>query len=353
MKKLSILTVPLLFGGCAEAPVQRVVPAVEYTRAVHSGNQQDFSIFDIAFKERGQGSHQNDPAQPVPVAAPDARAQLMPAGMETKTLQQLQGDPRYLQQGFQLKNTIKLPETESSLQLASEASAQRFPAPGAPLPPGVAGIPPSPPPGSSSPYHLGQMTSNPSLWPDESQQNSLFRDLRAFQPMDVVTIVINESVEGQKKTQTDSQSRFSLLAAVENLFNFLGAGTGAEAAKWVATNPGIDPENLINATTNSVYQGLGQTKRLGSLRGKMSAIVLEVLPNGLLRIEGTKIISVDNEEEVMVVSGLARLKDVDSGNQIDSSRIANMRIDFYGRGVAGDVTDVGWGTRLVRKLWPF
>ena len=126
-----------------------------------------------------------------------------------------------------------------------------------------------------------------------------------------------------------------------------------DPSRWVSNNDGLDPENLINAQTNSVYQGQGQTKRLGSLRGKLSAVVLEVLPNGLLRVEGTKIVSVDNEEEVMVVSGLARLRDIDPQNQIDSSRIANMRIDFYGKGVAGDITNLGWGTRLVRQIWPF
>jgi len=210
-----------------------------------------------------------------------------------------------------------------------------------------------PPPGSSSPYYLGQMTANASLWPDESQQSSLFRDLRAFQPMDVVTIVISESVEGQKRTQTDSQSRFSILAAITNLFGFLSPQSATPAGTWNQNNPGLDPENLINAQTNSVYQGTGQTRRLGSLKGKLSAMVLEVLPNGLLRLEGTKIISVDNEEEVMVVSGLARLRDIDPLNQLDSSRIANMRIDFYGKGVVGDTTTLGWGTRLVRSLWPF
>src|SRR5262249_3697406 len=114
-----------------------------------------------------------------------------------------------------------------------------------------------------------------------------------------------------------------------------------------------DPANLINAETHQKYEGDGETKREGTLKARISAVILEVLPNGLIRLEGTKIVSVDHEEEIMVISGLARPRDIDAGNQIDSSRIANMRIDFYGRGVVAEHTFPGWGARLLRYVWPF
>jgi len=328
--------------GCLAEKGVRVVPALEYSQAVKEGHQKDFSFFEVQkkrqeeFEQAELAAAEGRAALAAPAAAPQSGA------TRVKALEPTQEEQKLKKQGFNLQSSIKVPETEATRAMEAEfaaAAAVR------------AGL--QPPPGSSSPYYMGQLSANPSLWPDESQGTSLFRDLRAFQPMDVVTIVINEAVEGQKRTQTDSQSRFTLLAAISNLFGFLGGGEGAETAKWVSNNAGLDPENLINAQTNSVYQGIGQTRRLGSLRGKMSAVVLEVLPNGLLRVEGTKIISVDNEEEVMVVSGLARLRDIDSLNQLDSSRIANMRIDFYGKGVAGDVTELGWATRLIRKVWPF
>jgi len=336
----------LAASGCFPDKGVRVVPAVEYTHAVKDGVAKDYSFFEIAQKRQEEHERAElEAKQQERSQEREARgalhdgAQAAPAGATSlKTLEQ--SDNRYTEKGLSLKKSITLPETESSRLLQNEFAALK-----ATLP--------APPVGSSSPYYMGQMTANPSLWPDESQQNSLFRDLRAFQPMDVVTIVINESVEGQKKTQTDSQSRFTLLVALENLFSFLGPGTGENTPTWNANNPGLDEENIINAQTNSIYQGTGQTRRQGSLRGKLSAMVLEVLPNGLLRLEGTKIVAVDHEEEVMVVSGLARLRDIDSLNQIDSARIANMRIDFYGKGVVGDVTQLGWGTRLVRQLWPF
>jgi flagellar L-ring protein precursor FlgH len=82
-------------------------------------------------------------------------------------------------------------------------------------------------------------------------------------------------------------------------------------------------------------------------------MVAEVLPSGVLRIEGQKIISVNNEEQVMVISGLVRPRDINSENQIDSSRLANMRIDYYGSGIVGEAQRGAWLSRLMRTLWPF
>lgn len=334
--RVALISSGILFPGCFGEKVPRVVPAVEYTQSVKEGSSEQFSFFEVQ-KKRQQEFTEALEAQ----ERSDARAALaVPNVTPVKALEP--ASDRFGNRGYTLHKSIPVPESDLSEQIRKEQEAFLRAN-------GSAGVPPA----SSAPYFNGQLGGNPSLWPDESQGSSLFRDLRAFQPMDVVTITINEAVEGQKRTQTDSQSRFTLLAAITGLFDLLGAGIGDAAGKWNQNNPALDGENLVNAQTNSVYQGIGQTRRLGFLRGKMSAVVLEVLPNGLLRLEGTKIISVDNEEEVMVVSGLARLRDIDSQNQIDSARIANMRIDFYGKGVAGDVTELGWGTRLLRKVWPF
>ena len=85
----------------------------------------------------------------------------------------------------------------------------------------------------------------------------------------------------------------------------------------------------------------------------MSAVVAEVLPSGLLRIEGEKIISMNNEEQVMVVSGLVRPRDITSDNEVLSSKVAQMRIDYYGKGTVGEAQYGGWGARLLRLIWPF
>jgi flagellar L-ring protein precursor FlgH len=102
----------------------------------------------------------------------------------------------------------------------------------------------------------------------------------------------------------------------------------------------------------SEFTGDGETERKGNLTGKISAMVVEVLPSGILRIEGEKIVSLNSEEEIMVISGLVRPEDVNSKNEVDSSKVANVRIDYYGNGTIGDAQRGGWLGRVLRRWWP-
>jgi flagellar L-ring protein precursor FlgH len=82
-------------------------------------------------------------------------------------------------------------------------------------------------------------------------------------------------------------------------------------------------------------------------------VVAEVLPSGLLRIEGEKIIAVNNEEQIMVISGLVRQRDISSDNEVNASKIAQIRIDYYGNGTVGEAQYGGWLARALRIVWPF
>ncbi len=259
-----------------------------------------------------------------------------------------QGDPKLIREGFSLKKSLNAPRkhlvNDNSYNdggVASEHTTTQSWQP--PRPPSTAS---NIPPGSRAPYYNGQMTSNPSLWPDEGQGASLFKDFRAFQAMDILTVLINESSSGKKSADTDTKSEFSILAGITEFF-------GLETRKWAANNTSLDPTALINASTDTEFKGEGETERTGTLIAKMSALIVEVLPNGLLRIEGNKIVSLNNEEEIMVISGLVRQRDITSRNEVDSGRIANMRVDFYGRGVVAEQQQPGWGARIIDFIWPF
>lgn len=246
------------------------------------------------------------------------------------------GDPRFEEKGFELKRSMNAASPNYNLPPDYQASRPQ--------------VPPAPErrvqPGSSAPYYRGQMTQNPSLWPDEGQRASLFRDFRAVQAMDLLTIVINEQNEGLKRANTIIRGEFDLLAGITEFF-------GLETSKWAANNVSLDPTALIQAQTDTEFRGEGDTNRRGILTGRISAVVLEVLPNGVLRIEGTKIVTINNEEEIMVITGLVRPFDVTSQNEVQSGQIANMRVDFYGKGVVSDQQTPGWGARLFEFIWPF
>jgi flagellar L-ring protein precursor FlgH len=163
--------------------------------------------------------------------------------------------------------------------------------------------------------------------------------------MDLLTIVINEISIGRHFGLTEVKGKSEYQAAIENFF-----GLEEQTQNW--TNP-PDLSSLIKAQTRNDFKGEGQTNRQAQLTARMSAVVAEVLPSGLLRIEGEKIISVNNEEQVMVITGLVRPRDITSDNEVQSTKIAQIRVDYYGKGTVGEAQYGGWFARLLRIIWPF
>lgn len=195
------------------------------------------------------------------------------------------------------------------------------------------------------PLPLGDPGLSSSLWHESRAANDLFRDHRAFYPMDLITVVIDERAEGLGEADTEVSTESSVSASISSLL-------GLEDT-MMKKNPQVDLNSLISARTDSEFKGEGDTNRRSTLRGHLSAMVVEVLPSGILRVEGERIITINNEEQIMVLSGLVRPRDISSENEVRSSRIANMRIDYYGVGTVGDAQHGGFLGRLVRRYWPF
>lgn len=184
-----------------------------------------------------------------------------------------------------------------------------------------------------------------SLWRESQTGNEPYRDFRAWQPMDLVTIVVTETSLGRHTADTEIKSKSEFLAAIEHFL-----GLEQQTQNW--SQP-PDLNALIQASTQNNFKGEGRTIRQGQLNARLSAVVAEVLPSGLLRIEGEKIIAVNNEEQIMVISGLVRQRDISSDNEVNASKIAQIRIDYYGNGTVGEAQYGGWLARALRIVWPF
>jgi flagellar L-ring protein precursor FlgH len=163
--------------------------------------------------------------------------------------------------------------------------------------------------------------------------------------MDLVTVLVTEITEGRKQADTRVNSQSTITAAISAFLGLEKAIPGS--------NPEVDPTALLDASTATQVEGRGETLRRGQLKGTISCMVQEVLPSGILRIQGEKIISVNDEEQIMVMSGLVRPRDVNSRNEVDSGKIANMRIDYYGKGTIGVIQTPGWLMKIVMNIWPF
>jgi flagellar L-ring protein precursor FlgH len=209
----------------------------------------------------------------------------------------------------------------------------RRPLPLPPPPPDLALPAPPPPPAGS-------------LWHPELAANYPFIDVRAHFPGDLLTVVVAEQSQGKKDATTEANAESEITAAVEDFF-----GIPAAAVKFLPA--GFNPQSIVKARTSRASKGDGETTRAGSLTGTITVTVVSVDPNGNLHVRGDKVVSVNREDQYLVLTGTVRPEDVGFDNTVLSSRLADARIDYYGRGVVADKQNVPLVHRLYDWIWPF
>ncbi len=184
-----------------------------------------------------------------------------------------------------------------------------------------------------------------SIWVENNQDNYLFSDHKARRINDVVTVNVVEQSDAKGKAESKSDKSSTIAAGVDGLLGF-----EKSAAR---RNPNMNLDTLIGAKTATKFDGKGETTRSGKLVASMSCLVTDVLPNGNLVIRGQRRLRLNDEEMIMVLSGIIRPRDIGSDNAIPSTMIADARIEYTGEGSLSDKTKAGWFTRGFEKVWPF
>ncbi len=183
--------------------------------------------------------------------------------------------------------------------------------------------------------------SNGSLFTDNATNANLLRDFKARQIGDLVFVdVVEEStanVTSSAKRDRDSGN----LGGVVPLISALPVN-GASTAGSVLTGLG-----------QRKYEGKGTTQRNSKVKARITARVIEVLPNGDLRIEAVKQVKVNKETEQLAVTGIVRPNDLASDNSIETLSIGDLRVEFNGKGIASADNAPGWLFRFFDKISPF
>lgn len=183
-----------------------------------------------------------------------------------------------------------------------------------------------------------------SLWPGE--QHSLYADHKARTIGDVVTITISEKASASKQASTSTDRTSSMTAGIPHLFGF-------ENSTWLANNPNIDLANLVEANFANSFEGAGTTVRKEDLIASLTAQVVDVYGNGNLKIRGGKEVQVNNEVQVIYMTGIIRPVDILSNNTVDSKHVLNAKISYTGKGAISDKQKPGWLLRTLDNVWPF
>ena len=102
-----------------------------------------------------------------------------------------------------------------------------------------------------------------------------------------------------------------------------------------------------------MQQNLQNVFRQRGIKKNVATVVTQVLPNGNLVVEGKQEIRVNFEIRELIVAGIVRPEDIQSDNTIDSTKIAQARIAYGGRGQISDVQQPRYGQQVLDVLLPF
>jgi flagellar L-ring protein precursor FlgH len=179
-----------------------------------------------------------------------------------------------------------------------------------------------------------------SLWRNGSR--AFFKDQRARQVGDILTVVVNIT---DKAVIANETQRSRTNTEDSGITDFLGAKTQSPAAAL--------PGRLLTNDSTMSNDGKGSINRQEALQTNVAAVVTQVLPNGNLVVEGKQEIRVNFEMRELVVAGIVRPEDIQSDNTIDSTKIAEARIAYGGRGQITDVQQPRYGSQLMDVVLPF
>ncbi|WP_045215306.1 flagellar basal body L-ring protein FlgH [Desulfonatronovibrio magnus] len=199
---------------------------------------------------------------------------------------------------------------------------------------------------------------SPSLF-NQNRAEFLFSDNRARQVGDLVVVHVVEQSSASNRATTTADRESSINLGVNSLFGQNNMNALPLNTATGGLLPGLGPSGavgntpMVQANSTSEFEGTGSTTRNSTVSASISARVVRVMDNGVLQIEGARNIKVNGENQIIVVRGLARSRDVSSDNSIMSTHLADAHIEVFGQGILADKQKPGWLARLLDRVWPF
>jgi flagellar L-ring protein precursor FlgH len=182
-----------------------------------------------------------------------------------------------------------------------------------------------------------------SLWRTGSR--AFFKDQRAAQVGDIVTVLVNISDAAQLQNDTSASRKGATGFGMPNAF-----GLEASLPTMLA---GAVASSLLSTGGNTSNAGTAQIKRNETVTLRLAGVITQVLPNGNLVVAARQEVRVNSELRQLGVTGVIRPQDIASDNTVTSDRMAEARIAYGGRGQLTDVQTPRWGQQALDTVLPF
>ena len=163
---------------------------------------------------------------------------------------------------------------------------------------------------------------------------SLYDDAVARRVGDIITVRLNERTSSSKSASTSLSKDSSTSMSQPTILG-----------KRISVPP-INELALTDLANESSFDGSADSDQSNSLTGNIAVTIAEVLPNGSFVVRGEKWMRLNQGDEFIRISGMVRPVDVDSNNSVDSTRIANARISYGGKGTLANSNEMGWLARF-------
>ncbi|SMY08230.1 flagellar basal body L-ring protein FlgH [Flavimaricola marinus] len=187
-------------------------------------------------------------------------------------------------------------------------------------------------------------TAPASLWTGD--RGSLLGDRRAMQRGDILTVVIEIDDSAQINNSSDRSRSGNQEMQINDLF-----GLPQRINEDLPGGASLD--SAVGLGSSSTFSGTGSVQRNERLTLRVAATVVDVLPNGVLSIEGSQQVRVNFEMRELLVSGFVRPADITRQNEVTYDKIASARIAYGGRGQISDVQQPRYGQQAAEILLPF
>jgi flagellar L-ring protein precursor FlgH len=181
------------------------------------------------------------------------------------------------------------------------------------------------------------------LWRPGSR--AFFKDQRAAQVGDIVTVVISTADSADVENATQATRNASESMGLPNMF-----GLESQIPKILA---GATAASLVSASSANGNTGAAVLKRNETVALRLAGVITQVLPNGNLVVSARQEMRVNSELRELQVTGVVRPQDIASDNTVMHDRMAEARISYGGRGQETDVQTPRWGQQVLDILLPF